>query len=253
MHIHKPARPVVKRSPHRNVGVIAAPWLQPNLIEWESHLERSCIYASIALWVVKKVVHQPFRVPIHLNDRECSYYPDFAVTLLDGTEIVIEVKPKKFVEENALRFNQAADWLSSRGIVFVVLTEIELRHRAWEHVYPLFLRYANWEIDPYQQSKVHQHITDAGGAVPFAALWDGVNPKSKVPVYHMLGRRQVLCDPRKWQDETSLVSSIDPKTRILVERGEYNEHDRISPATNLFLQWFGVEAWRAPIGIQAPD
>jgi hypothetical protein len=55
MSKQEPARAVIRRSPHINVGAITIPWFQPEPIEWESQLERSCIYAAIAFWPVVSV------------------------------------------------------------------------------------------------------------------------------------------------------------------------------------------------------
>lgn len=78
---HKAQRRVIRRAPHRNVGVITLPWFQADPIEWESQLERKCIYAAVALWAVKQIAHQPYRIPMPPGGSERHYTPDFAIEL----------------------------------------------------------------------------------------------------------------------------------------------------------------------------
>jgi len=250
---HEPARPVIGRSPHRSVGVITIPWFQPDPVEWESQLERGCIYSLVALWVVVKILHQPFKIPIPSDKGERYYIPDFAVTLIDGTEIVIEVKPAKFVPEKEARLKSAQLWLEQRGIHFVVLTEVQLRHRAWVHIVPTFLRYARWDIDAAQKTQVMRHIGDAGGEAPLGDLWDGKDPATKIPAYFLIGRRELFLDPREWEDDATRVSLIDPLKFTLNNKGNQNDDTTNQSATDLFRQWFGIESWGTHASLQTPD
>ena len=48
-------RKIVKRAPHREVGVINAAWLLNHPVEHESHLERRFVITALAWHVVKDI------------------------------------------------------------------------------------------------------------------------------------------------------------------------------------------------------
>jgi hypothetical protein len=58
-----------------------------------------------------------------------NYMPDFQVTMQDGKKLLVEIKPKRFLEKpiNKKKFASAIEWCKENDHEFVVLTEIELR------------------------------------------------------------------------------------------------------------------------------
>jgi TnsA endonuclease N terminal len=58
-----------------------------------------------------------------------KYYPDFLVKYRDGRTEVIEVKPKRKLEQLTVRkkADSARTWCSDHGYVYRILTEIELK------------------------------------------------------------------------------------------------------------------------------
>ena len=57
------------------------------------------------------------------------YYPDFYVKYEDGREEIIEVKPRRKLEQLTVRKKTAAahEWCESRGMTFRIITEVELK------------------------------------------------------------------------------------------------------------------------------
>ena len=57
------------------------------------------------------------------------YYPDFLVEYVDGRSEVVEVKPKRKLEQSTIKKKTAAAilWCSSRGINFRLVTEDDLK------------------------------------------------------------------------------------------------------------------------------
>lgn len=57
-----------------------------------------------------------------------NYIPDFLVTMSDGRELLVEIKPKRFLEKpiNKKKFDSARAWCAENSREFVILTEIEL-------------------------------------------------------------------------------------------------------------------------------
>lgn len=58
------------------------------------------------------------------------YYPDFYVKYQDGREEILEVKPKRKLEQTAVKKKAEAArlWCSDRGMTYRILTEIELKN-----------------------------------------------------------------------------------------------------------------------------
>lgn len=117
-------REVVTRSPHREVGVVNAGWLLDHSVHHESSLERRFIMVALSCPVVRDIHHQPCEIDLTLApDETCRYTPDFLVHLMDGTEVIVEVKPEKFVPEHASKLNAARAAFNLRGIEFETYTD----------------------------------------------------------------------------------------------------------------------------------
>jgi hypothetical protein len=58
------------------------------------------------------------------------YYPDFYVKYLDGREEIVEVKPKRKLDQATVKkkADAARQWCSDRGMTYRMLTEIELKN-----------------------------------------------------------------------------------------------------------------------------
>lgn len=117
-------REVVTRSPHREVGVVNAGWLLDHSVHHESSLERRFIMVALSCPVVRDIHHQPCEIDLTLEpDETCRYTPDFLVTLMDGTEVIVEVKPDKFVPEHARKLDAARAAFNLKGIEFEIYTD----------------------------------------------------------------------------------------------------------------------------------
>lgn len=58
-----------------------------------------------------------------------NYLPDFLVTYVDGSQHLVEIKPKKRLEQVkvAKKLKAAELWCREHGVTLEVVTEIELR------------------------------------------------------------------------------------------------------------------------------
>ena len=117
-------RKVVTRSPHREVGVVNPGWLLDHSVHHESWLERRFIMVALSCPVVRDIKHQPCEIQLPLESGEtCKYTPDFLLSLIDGTEVIAEVKPEKFVPEHAEKLNKAKVAFGLLGVGFETFTE----------------------------------------------------------------------------------------------------------------------------------
>ena len=70
----------------------------------------------------------PYRSPI--DRRMHRYFPDFWVEKEDGTQMVIEVKPKQHLvpppKPNHRKFEVADEFCNNKGMKFMIMTQDEL-------------------------------------------------------------------------------------------------------------------------------
>ena len=125
----KSTRKVVHRSPWRAVRLINLPHLQPVAVEAESTYERDFVYRAALYPYLKSIQSQPFRIEIGSS----SYTPDFLLGFQDGSQFLVEVKPKKFVARNEELFHQVSIKLEELGIAFRVVDE-DVLHRDDIHI-----------------------------------------------------------------------------------------------------------------------
>lgn len=112
-------RKVVRRSPANTVRLLHLPQLQPQPVEAESALERDFVHCAALYPLVTSIRHQPFK----LVWEDASYTPDFLLTFLDQSRLVVEVKPQERVHEYHDLFQRAERKLQDRGLQFLVATD----------------------------------------------------------------------------------------------------------------------------------
>lgn len=125
------------------------------VIEFESELEQDFIHLLEFDSNVSKYVEQPFRIKYYLDGKERHYFPDFYVEFRDKSRKpeLFEVKYSFEVDENSPEFqakNKAAEiWANDTGMIFKVITELEIRSdKIYLDNIKLLGRYLN-ALDPY--------------------------------------------------------------------------------------------------------
>lgn len=58
-----------------------------------------------------------------------KYYPDFLVDYVGGRRVLVEIKPKKRLEQARVKkkLDAAREWCGAHGVTLEVITEVELR------------------------------------------------------------------------------------------------------------------------------
>ena len=71
---------------------------------------------------------EPMYIPYSSGETVRNYVPDFLVTYLDGSCVLVEVKPMALVNlpGNVVKINAARNWCAENGMKFLVITEREL-------------------------------------------------------------------------------------------------------------------------------
>ena len=112
----------VPRNPHREVGIVNPAWLQDHEVKHESWLERRFIMSTLSCPVVAEIESQPIEIYLGPNQTE-KYTPDFRVTYLNKDRVIVEVKPEKFLPENADRLRRAGEHLRAEGQKFMTVID----------------------------------------------------------------------------------------------------------------------------------
>ena len=133
-------RKIVSRSPHRRVGYIVCPWLQPEPIGYESLLEAGFVRIAALCPNVLKIRHQPFR--LELGDGLGSYTPDFYLDCRGARGVVVEVKPFGHIRKHLAKLQAAQSHLENHNCDFLVCTEVEIYHDERADRASAILRYA---------------------------------------------------------------------------------------------------------------
>lgn len=221
----KPARKVVTRSPHRSVGYVAGAGLGGTHAEHESGLEKTFVVLASVCSGVEGLEPQPFRMPwTDPEGKTRTYVPDYRVTFTDGTQVIVEVKPRKFVERHEALFEQATRHLASSGHSFFVITDDHLTRERYE-VAQLWRRYRRAELPAESVRHVNQLLM-AG------ITWEQACASS-VPLhvwYGLLGRRAIGFQ--------AMEGASHSDTRLFNVQ-ELEEHD----CQIRFCRWFGCTPW----------
>jgi len=227
----KPARQVVKPTTHRSVGIVNVSWLQPDGIPHESELEAAFIRYAVLCPAVREISAQPFQLPwTDAAGADRAYVPDFQVTLLDGTKVVVEIRPARFIEKDREKFDAAARLLGQKRIDFIVISD-ELLPKELQVLTRLLLRSARGELGADLITRADELVARAGigGLAWNEALASGIAERDW---HHLLGRRRFVSD-------TGL--SLRPTSRLHqpLDWPGARDHERLQ-----FDRWFGCQAWR---------
>lgn len=201
------------------------------MVEHESFLEKSFVVVATVCGFIAGLESQPFTMAWHDSDgKERSYTPDFRVTLRDGTQSIVEIKPARLIEENIPRFDAMVPLLKAGGFPFFVLTDEHLPKKAAD-LAQLCRRYKHTHLP---ETNAKQAIEHAGTGVTWARAQG-----SDVPLYvwyGLLGRGELGFE--------RLTDMTEASARLLTSQ-ELEQHD----CSLRFSSWFGCSPWKSHTGI----
>lgn len=227
----KPARRVVTRSPHQNVGVVCCPWLQSDPIEYESITERWFLLNAVMLPRLRRIVHQPFRLelpPLGVSEMPATYVPDFLLEFESEESIVIEVKPAAFLIKHREKLMAAAEVLRARGHTFFVITDEHLRGAASMAEATQIRRMAKGSRPEDDIARALSVLQDVPGYLSAGELCDLAAIDLHV-VGWLVGRGLVEIERPRGIDEATLVMDL-----TVLE----NDHAALSVG-----RWFAASPW----------
>lgn len=220
----KPARKIVTRSPHRSVGIIACSWIQNDCIEYESQLERRFLQRALLFPSIKKIFHQPFKIPYVDKGKNLSYTPDFLLVFRDGSVVVVEVKPAVFVPKHKHKLNAAQIFLASQNYPFLTLTDDEIDSAFYAKNSALLLRYARSTIANDVRERCISFLRNRTEPISISNLIDGT-ATSLSEIYHLVGRGSL---------SMSIANEISHDTIITIP------HEEKENGFIRFCNWFNA-------------
>ncbi|MDQ0084495.1 hypothetical protein J2W35_004864 [Variovorax boronicumulans] len=167
-----PVRKVVSRSPVRTVRRLNLPGIFDRPVECESSLERDFVLRAALCPDVARLQHQPFRLELPSGRR---YTPDFLATYRSGARLVIEVKQEARTERFAEIFDQARSLLAARGIDFLVLTEVQIRHERVHERAAMVLRYRKMTVGPAVRERILARLAEHPEGLTLLVLQEQCN------------------------------------------------------------------------------
>lgn len=216
-------RKVVTRSPHREVGIINPGWLLDHSVEHESHLERRFIMVALACPVVVDIVHQPLHIWLGPDDTE-KYTPDFLIRFRDGDELIVEVKPKVFVGNQADKLAAATRKFHEMGKKFVVITDVQIDANGLGARAVLLMRYARMQFSDQEAADCMRILNDEcdGSEQVKSLVAKGV---SEALIWNMVARHL-------FRVPAGLNINREERVSINLTQGD---------CCDFFHAWFGVE------------
>ena len=114
----------------RNIGKYES--LKAGACTFRSSWEKAYFEYLDATSDVVSYMSESLKIPYISNKKTGkirNYIPDLLVTYLDGHRALIEIKPKKRVDnvKNVRKFLAARLWCLAHGCDFVIITEVELK------------------------------------------------------------------------------------------------------------------------------
>ena len=197
----KPKKTVITRSPQQAVGAITLQWLQLESIHYQQKFERGAVYVLALIPGIKRIVHQPIQIELGLPERNV-YTPDFGLEFHTGETVIIEVKPRVFIQRHEAIFDAAARLLKQQGMSYHVLYDQQLsKVRMATALEFNFL--AGREADESEVSRLLEAVRSAG-KLTFEEL--EAQGFSVDLIGHAIGRRLLCMEPSLIRKPSSWVS-----------------------------------------------
>jgi hypothetical protein len=132
------------------------------MIAFESLLERDFIYLLEYDPTVEWFEEQPLSIEYLHEAKQLHYTPDFHL-LERGQHVLVECKPKRFVEteENCRKFAVGQEWCEEHRWEFRLITDQQIRSGFRLQNIKLLAQYARQKVDVVMRSQIHTYLKDA--------------------------------------------------------------------------------------------
>lgn len=148
------------------------------MIAFESLLERDFIYLLEYDPSIEWFEEQPLSIEYIQESKRLQYTPDFHL-LEHGQHVLVECKPKRFVEteENRYKFAAARAWCGECDWEFRVITDQQIRSGFRLQNVKLLAQYARQKVDAVMRSQIHTFLHDAKSNTSISNLSHAILPE----------------------------------------------------------------------------
>jgi hypothetical protein len=168
------------------------------MVAFESLIERDYIYLLDYDPAVTEFGEQPLTIDYVEDGKKLHYTPDFKVEL-DGTTLLVECKPAKYVdtEDNQRKFAAGVAYCADCGWEFQVVTEEQIRAGFRLQNIKLVTRHARFKVQAdfrsrvYSVLKAHQEMSLG----QLATAIDAANVPAAMAGLYYLAYRHMLVLP----------------------------------------------------------
>lgn len=218
----KPGRQLLTRSPHRRVGLISCPWFQQKQIQYESLLEKSFVWIALLCPSVTAIDSQPFTLEF---SNGLKYTPDYLLSCWNCEQLLIEVKPRVFVEQHRERLMRAKSALEEYGYTFLICTDLEIRSSRRDKKASEILRYA-------RSTDYEEHVAILRSEIAQTAFPQSIEALSsrlglaRHQVMGLIGRRELFLRPDLGLDSIFRLEAYKESENGTVSPGSWLGHSK---------------------------
>ncbi len=221
-------RKVISRSPSHTVRLIHLPHVQPEPVEADSNPERYFVHIAALYPFIRKITDQPFRLVLG----ERKYTPDYLLEFLDGSRLVIEVKPASRLKEYEELFTQAASKLLEYGYGFLVAKDVDITRDELASRALRIRRYCKTRFKPEACKRAVDIVEKSKHGIALDELTQ-VHRISLEVILHLIGHHQLCTNNNLSIDDRAIVKSTNNfKEEIDHEYQSYAIH---------FGSWFDTQ------------
>jgi len=178
------------------------------MIAFEQLLERDALYLFEFCPLVQDIHAQPFKFHYAFDGKTRRYTPDYALTLTDGSCMIVEIKPNRSLDKPEIKakFEAIAAAMARQQHRFMVLTDKEIR---LEPRLGNFKQLHSYLRKPYQNesratlTRLQSHLRECGSLPLADCVPEG---RSLSDLLHLLAHGLLNCDYMQPIGQQSVVS-----------------------------------------------
>ena len=185
-----PVRTVSNRGRRNVIGYFPSLKMH-RMVQFESTLERDLIYLLDFDRQVDAFEEQPLKIAYQHGGMALSYTPDFQVALAGCQTLLLECKPRCFVnsEENQRKFGAAEAWCAVRGWQFEIVTDEQLQAGYRVQNVKLLTQHARHEVGVQVKGSILAFLAGSRQLLTIGEVMLTVNPAEPtaviMPILHM--------------------------------------------------------------------
>lgn len=191
------------------------------MINYESLLERDYIHILEFDFEVEHFVSQPLYIPYVYKGVAHKYYPDFKVVTCDNRVIIVEVKPKKYLnkEENLVKYEVGRMFCKENDWEYLVVSEDQIRIGDLQYNLRKLRRCDYQNVETIINNTIIQKVREKG-SMKIDDLSNELNKFNKqeifAHIYYLIYHHQLFTDlvNKKLSKESIILANLRGKSNV---------------------------------------